>query len=85
MQNTDLPEDLDDPHVDPNYVGSDEEMEDDVDDRDTPRPIPMSMTMTVMMMMMITMVMIMMTQLLVAASDIHDHIDCIMLLSYVSF
>ena len=35
LQNTDLPEDPDDPHVDPNYVGSDEEMEDDADDRDT--------------------------------------------------
>ena len=35
LQNTDLLEDLDDPHVDPNYVGSDEEMEDNVDDRDT--------------------------------------------------
>ena len=34
LQNTDLPEDLNDPHVDPDYVGSDEEMEDDVDDRD---------------------------------------------------
>ena len=34
LQNTDLPEDPDDPRVDPNYVGSDEEMEDDVDDRD---------------------------------------------------
>ena len=34
MQNTDLPEYPDDPHVDPDYVGSDEEMEDDVDDRD---------------------------------------------------
>jgi hypothetical protein len=34
LQNTDLPEDPDDPHVDPDYVGSDEEMEDDVDDRD---------------------------------------------------
>ena len=31
----DLPEDPDDPHVDPDYVASDEEMEDDVDDRDT--------------------------------------------------
>ena len=29
----DLPEDLDDPHVDPDYIGFDEEMEDDVDDR----------------------------------------------------
>ena len=28
-------EDPDDPHVDRDYVGSDEEMEDDVDDRDT--------------------------------------------------
>ena len=35
LQNTDLPEDPNDPHVDPDYVGSDEEMEDDVDDRDT--------------------------------------------------
>ena len=35
MQNTDLPKILDDPHVDPDYVGSDEEMEDDVDARDT--------------------------------------------------
>ena len=35
MQNTDLPKDADDPHVDPDYVGSDEEMEDDVDDKDT--------------------------------------------------
>ena len=35
MQNTDLPKDLDDPHVDPDYVGFDEEMEDDVNDRDT--------------------------------------------------
>ena len=35
MQNTDLPEDPDDPHVYLDYVGSDEEMEDDVDDRDT--------------------------------------------------
>ena len=33
LQNTDLPEDPDDPHVDPQYVGSDEEMEYDVDDR----------------------------------------------------
>ena len=31
LQNTDLPED---PHVDPDYVGSNEEMEDDVDNRD---------------------------------------------------
>ena len=30
----DLPEDPNDPHVDPYYVGSVEEMEDDVDDRD---------------------------------------------------
>jgi hypothetical protein len=35
LQNTVLPEDPDDPHVDPDYVGSDEKMEDDVDDRDT--------------------------------------------------
>ena len=34
MQNTDLPEDSNGPHVDPDYVGSDEEMEDDADDRD---------------------------------------------------
>ena len=34
LQNTDLPEDPDDPHVDPDYVGFDEEMEDDADDRD---------------------------------------------------
>ena len=32
MQNTDILEDLNDPHVDPDYVGSDKEMEDDVDD-----------------------------------------------------
>ena len=31
MQNTDLPENLDDPHVDIDYVGSNKEMEDDVD------------------------------------------------------
>ena len=35
LENTDLPEDPDDPHVDLDYVGSDEEMEDDVDDRYT--------------------------------------------------
>ena len=35
LQNTDLLEDPDDPHVDPDYVGSNEEMKDDVDDRDT--------------------------------------------------
>ena len=35
MQNLDLPEDPDDPHVDPDYVGFDQEMEDDVDDKDT--------------------------------------------------
>jgi hypothetical protein len=35
FKNTDLPEDLDDVHVDQDYVGSDEEMEDDADDRDT--------------------------------------------------
>ena len=34
MQNTDLPEDPDDPHVDPYYIWSDEEMEDDANDRD---------------------------------------------------
>ena len=34
LQNMDLPEDLDDSLIDPDYVGSDEEMEDDVDDRD---------------------------------------------------
>ena len=39
MPNTDLLEDLDDPHVDPDYVGSDEEMEDDADDRDTDQGI----------------------------------------------
>ena len=32
LQNTDLPEDPDDPHVDPDYIGSDKEMEYDVDD-----------------------------------------------------
>jgi hypothetical protein len=31
----DLLEDLDDPHVDLDYVGSDEEMEDDANHRDT--------------------------------------------------
>ena len=35
LEDSDLLEDLDDTHVDPVYVGSDEEMEDDVDDRDT--------------------------------------------------
>ena len=35
LQNTDLPEDPDDPHVDLDYLRSDEEMDDDVDDRDT--------------------------------------------------
>ena len=34
MQNADLLEDPDDPHIDPSYVGSDKEMEDDVDDTD---------------------------------------------------
>ncbi|CAF4414840.1 unnamed protein product, partial [Adineta steineri] len=33
--NTDLPEDPDDLHVDPDYVGFDEEMEDNAGDRDT--------------------------------------------------
>jgi hypothetical protein len=45
----------------------------------------MSMTTMMIMMMRITMVMIMMMQLLVEASDIHDHTDYIMLLLYVSF
>ena len=35
MQNKDLPKYPDDPHVDPYYVGSDKEMEDDVDDTNT--------------------------------------------------
>ena len=35
----DLPEDSDDTHVDPYNVGSDQEMEDDVDDRDTNQDI----------------------------------------------
>ena len=35
LQNTYLPEDPDDPHVDLDYVWFDKEMEDDVDDKDT--------------------------------------------------
>ena len=39
MQNTDLREELVDPRVDLDYVGSDEEMEDDVDERDIDQDI----------------------------------------------
>ena len=35
MQNTDLPKDPDDPHVDLDYVGYDEEMEDDSNEKYT--------------------------------------------------
>ena len=34
LKNTDLPKDPDDPHVDPYYVGSNKEMEDDAHDID---------------------------------------------------
>ena len=78
MQNTDLREDLDDPHVDPDYVGFDEEMEYDVDDRDIDQDNEVDIDVdddddddhddAV-----------------AGSNDIHDHIDYIMLLSYVSF
>jgi hypothetical protein len=83
LQNKDLPEDSDHPkQIDPDHdVGSDVEMEDDAhDDTDTMTMMPllMQMMMMMIMMIMITMVMMMLRQLLVASSDIHDHIDCIM-------
>jgi hypothetical protein len=78
LQNKDLPEDPDDPHQIHQIMFGLTKMEDDAHDETYTMKMRLMLMQMTTMMIMIMMVMMMMRQLLVATSDIHDHIDYIM-------